>query len=63
MSCSPVLAKFLVDIARPAGHCAAEVASAICLCQVAGFLSIINSGLVSPAELGETIVNHLTLHK
>eukprot|EP00959_Pyramimonas_sp_CCMP1952_P472686 9500470-Pyramimonas_sp.AAC.1 len=63
ISLAPALEQCVKDHVVPTGVCLAEAECCRALCRVLGMLSIVNSGLVSPTDLGVAIVEHLGRHR
>ncbi|CAK0891281.1 unnamed protein product [Prorocentrum cordatum] len=59
-SATPVIALYLMNVVRPTGVCAKEVASALLLCDLVGTLTIVNA--VAPRELETAVLSHLRAH-
>ena len=62
LSVGPVVRKWLEDVVKPTGVCAAQVASLLLCIAVMDLLIQTNSGRVTPAMLAAAIAAHYTAH-
>ena len=63
MNLVPVLDSFLREVVQPLGVCGPEVASALHCFRAVSLLQVVNSGCVSPLQLGKSIIAHLRHHQ